>query len=130
MKKVLSLLCTALSIVLMALPISATLTFAPGPGQSMNQTFSYFDLTVLGYGNLFPLLTGVLAMVAILLLLIFIFSTKLRTAALVCLALGTVAAVFSLFFSTALNLWGVLISILLAGATTLLTLEQNPTQSE
>lgn len=69
-KMLLSLLLLAAAIVLMALPISAVLTFAPSPTETVQKTFSYFDIGVFGMsGNPFPLLTGVLAVAAVVIVL-------------------------------------------------------------
>lgn len=124
MKKIISLCCLAAALVVMALPFGVTLVFAPGPGETLAYTYSYFDLTPLGYGNLFPMLTAALSGLALVFLLLFLFTKKCRPAALVCLALGTVTAVFTLLLSNALNSWGVAVSVLLAGAAVLLALER------
>ena len=55
------------SVVLMALPMGAVLTFAPSPTERIERTFSYFDLGVFGMsGNPFPFLTALLAAAAVL----------------------------------------------------------------
>lgn len=43
-------------------PWGAVLVFAPGPRERVRQTFSYFSLLPLGYGNPFPLCAGVLTL--------------------------------------------------------------------
>ena len=54
-----SLLFTAVALVLMALPIGVSLRFSISPTEVSTETFSYFSLTVLGYGDIFPFLTAV-----------------------------------------------------------------------
>lgn len=55
------------SVVLMALPLGAVLTFAPSPTERIERTFSYFDFGVFGMsGNPFPFLTALLAAAAVL----------------------------------------------------------------
>lgn len=55
----------AAALVLEILPYGAVLVFAPGPGETLRRTFSYFSLTPLGYANCFPLAAGVLTVAAV-----------------------------------------------------------------
>ena len=55
------------ALVLEVLPIGVVLVFAPGPGETIRETFSYFDLTPFGYANFSPLPTGILTVVSVLL---------------------------------------------------------------
>ncbi|MBC5582264.1 hypothetical protein H8S23_12170 [Anaerofilum sp. BX8] len=75
------LACAALTaaLVLEATPWGAVLIFAPGPGETVRETFSYFSLTPFGYANFFPLLTAVLTVSAGG-LSIFLLAKRLRTA--------------------------------------------------
>ena len=52
------LLTTAL--ILESIPGGVVMTFAPGPGETLQVPASYFDLLPFGYGNFFPLITSVL----------------------------------------------------------------------
>ena len=54
----------AVALILEILPYGAVLVFAPGPGEQLYRTFSYFSLTPLGYANVFPMATGVLTVAA------------------------------------------------------------------
>lgn len=54
------------ALLLELLPLSAVLVFAAGPDKRVRHTYSYFDLTLVGYGNFAPLITGILTALAVL----------------------------------------------------------------
>jgi len=91
--------CGALSLALLleALPYGAVLVFAPGPGERVVKTFSYFDLTPYGYANFGPLFTAVTTVLALLLFVLGLLrkekGRKLQNAAFFC---GLAAVLFSL----------------------------------
>ena len=61
------LACLVLALVLELLPTGVVLMFADGPGQQIPQSFSYFDLTPVGYGTWFPMLIGAATVLALIL---------------------------------------------------------------
>lgn len=70
MKKFLSLICTLIAIVMMALPFGVAMTFAPSPTERVTHYYSYLSLMPIGYGNWFPFITMSLSiMVALLMVL-------------------------------------------------------------
>lgn len=77
----------AAAVILEALPYGAVLNFAPGPGETIRQTFSYFSLIPFGYANFGPFLTALFTCIILLLSVINIFAGSSK--------LDKVAAVFS-----------------------------------
>lgn len=70
-KNILALICSLSALVLEILPYGAVLKFAVDEGKSTKREFfSYFDMTVYGYGNVFPLLTGILTVLLAVLLVV------------------------------------------------------------
>lgn len=53
-----------LALALEAAPYGVVLLFAPGPGERVRRSFSYFSLTPVGYGDFLPLLAGALTVLA------------------------------------------------------------------
>lgn len=112
-----------LALVLEALPIGAVLVFAPGPGERMLQTFSYFDLTVFGYANFSPLVTGVLTAFClagdIFALFRFEKTRRWRNVLFICTLIAAVLSVAPLLFGTEYmtsGSWGVTLSLAIAAA--------------
>lgn len=56
-----------LALILELLPIGAVLIFAPGPTETMMETYSYFSLNLVGYAQFTPMLTGILTIASVLL---------------------------------------------------------------
>lgn len=77
----------AAAVILEALPYGAVLNFAPGPGETIRETFSYFSLIPFGYANFGPFLTALFTCITLLISVINIFACKSK--------LRKVAAVFS-----------------------------------
>lgn len=96
MKRYLSLLCLVAAIVLMALPCGAVLVFATGPKETIVRCYSYFDFTVFGNGNFFPLITAVSAAAALLLELCYLFWAKGGVAVEVLLWLSFISSIVAL----------------------------------
>lgn len=70
----------AAAVILEALPYGAVLNFAPGPGETLRQTFSYFSLIPFGYANFGPFLTALFTCIILIISIINIFadSRKMR----------------------------------------------------
>ncbi|HOM01841.1 MAG TPA: hypothetical protein PLH43_03305 [Acetivibrio sp.] len=69
MKKIASVCCMLITIILMALPFGVSMTFAPGPTERVTSYFSYFSMMPWGYGNWFPIITAFFSIIILLLLL-------------------------------------------------------------
>lgn len=89
-KRLLYLILPIITLVLELLPYGAVCNFANPEGPPWRRTFSYFSLTPFGYANFSPLLTAVLICVVLVLLLVYLFTSKHRivkaTKILLCLA--------------------------------------------
>lgn len=120
---IIALTCVVISIVLMLLPISAVLVFAPNPAKRLIKTFSYFDMIVLGYGNVFPLLTAVLSIVLLIILLWTILSQshsrKRERSLTICSIICVITSVLSLLLFGGISIAGIAIFILLLLSTIL-----------
>lgn len=90
------------ALVLEVLPIGAVLVFAPGPGKTIRETFSYFDLTPFGYANFSPLPTGILTVVSVLLGIIsgIRYNTvrKTKSAVFICSVLAAILSLLPLLY--------------------------------
>jgi len=127
----LSSLFTAAALVLMALPIGVSLRFSTSPTDISTQTFSYFSLTVLGYGDVFPLMTAITACISIVIYVIVLLTVKkhlkLRKSAMfisVFSACASVLVVLYEFMTGSFNIISLVISVLmtLAGGFVLMDL--------
>lgn len=49
------------------MPFGAFLVFATSPRDRVTHTYSYFDLSLIGYANFAPMLTGILTVIALIL---------------------------------------------------------------
>lgn len=118
MKRLSLLICSTAALILELLPSGAVLVFAPSPTERARETYSYFSMTVFGYGNFAPFITAVLTVV---LLVLAIVCTLQKTDDLikpvaVISGVAFVVSVLPLIFGFEyLSLVGVLISLLLAG---------------
>ncbi len=92
-----ALVCGLSALTLEILPGSAVLVFAAGPTERLREYFSCFDLTPVGYANVFPFLTGTLT-IALLICLAVLLCLRGPAAGLrkACLILAGIAAAFSL----------------------------------
>ncbi|MBQ6292975.1 MAG: hypothetical protein IJK77_03760 [Lachnospiraceae bacterium] len=91
-----ALMLQGVALVLEILPIGAVMVFATSPTERTIEVLSYFSMLPVGYANVFPMITGVLTIVIILLGVIALFkfnnTTKLKKAIFIC-------SIFSLVFS-------------------------------
>ncbi|HWQ74259.1 MAG TPA: helix-turn-helix domain-containing protein [Syntrophomonas sp.] len=87
-----AIFCQITALAFEILPYGVVLHFAPGPGETIVKTYSYFSLTPFGYANFFPLLTGILTVAAVLLSVITLIkkfkTVRLRNAAFKCTFIG------------------------------------------
>lgn len=120
---VINLISLLISIVLMTLPISAVLVFVADSGKRITETFSYFDMIVLGYGNWFPFLTAVFSIVLLIITLWTIldqrYSKKREKYLKICSVICVITSFLSLLLFGGISITGISISILLLISTIL-----------
>ena len=75
-KRILYLIFPIIALILEILPFGAVCNFANPEGESIRKTYSYFDLTPYGYSNFAPFLTAIITCVILVLLIIYLFSSK------------------------------------------------------
>lgn len=110
------LLCPIILIIMELLPFGVVAYFATGPDVTIKQTFSYFDLTPLGYANIGPFLTAILTCLLLILVVAFIIfrKDKLRGAISVTSIIAVVTSVMPLMFGIKyVSVLGCCITILL-----------------
>lgn len=94
--------CLVLALILELLPFGAVLVMAPGPTERIVRTFSFFDLTVFGYANFFPLLAGLLTVFSLFAGIISALHPlrllRLRNAVFLCTAAAAVLSLAPLLF--------------------------------
>lgn len=66
-KKNMSIVCLALSIVLMALPYGVAMEFSSSPTERVTSYHSYFSMMPFGYGNWCPIIAAIISVVIIVL---------------------------------------------------------------
>ena len=89
------------ALILEMIPDALMLPFASGPNQWVTETFSYFSLTPFGYGEIAPVFTGALTIVAIVLSAINLLKVrktfKLQNADFICAIIAFVLSILHLF---------------------------------
>ena len=75
-KRILYLIFPIITLILEILPFGAVCNFANPEGESIRNTYSYFDLTPYGYSNFAPFLTAIITCVILVLLITYLFSSK------------------------------------------------------
>lgn len=91
-KRILYLIFPIITLILEILPFGAVCNFANPEGESIRNTYSYFDLTPYGYSNFAPFLTAIVTCTILILLVIHLFSSKdkmiIATKILLCVAIA------------------------------------------
>lgn len=116
MKKKLIMLCTTLiALVLEILPYGAVCNFALDEGESLRQTFSYFDLTPFGYANFAPFIVALLTCALTVMIVVSLVSNKpMRTPILAVSAIATVLSLAPLLYGISFfSIVGAFISVAL-----------------
>lgn len=116
-KKIATILLPIIAIILELLPYGAVLNFAPGPGETLRETYSYFSLMPFGYANLGPLLTAVLTCVMLLLAIILLFKEVrgIKKALFICSIVAVITSLMPLMFGfTYFSVVGGCITVVLA----------------
>ncbi|MBR5445996.1 MAG: hypothetical protein IKV57_07730 [Clostridia bacterium] len=120
-RRILTLLPVLGAFVLECLPYGAVCVFAPAPGETLRQTFSYFDPIPFGYANFAPLITGLITAMTVLFALVQTVkpdANRRRTIGMLS-AVGAVVSVFPVFSGlqyTTLTGWGITVLLALAAA--------------
>lgn len=93
---------SAAALVLELLPLGVVMIFGTGSGENIKQTVSYFDLTVMGYANFAPIITGALTVVVIVLGIVVLFKFQraeiVKIAVLVCSVIAVLSSLAPLLF--------------------------------
>lgn len=116
-KKLAAVLLPIIAIILELLPYGAVLNFAPGPGETLRQTYSYFSLMPFGYANFGPFITALLTCVILLLTVVLLFkdSKGIRKSIFVCSIIAIVTSLMPLMFGFSyLTVVGACITVVLA----------------
>ena len=130
MKKKLFMLCTTLiALVLEILPYGAVCNFALDEGESLRQTFSYFDLTPFGYANFAPFIVALLTCALTVMIVVSLVSKKpIRTPILAVSAIATVLSLAPLLYGISFFLIvGAFISVALALTTVVALFKEKDT---
>lgn len=128
MKKKLIMLCTTLiALVLEILPYGAVCNFALDEGESLRQTFSYFDLTPFGYANFAPFIVALLTCTLTVMIVVSLVSKKpMRTPILTVSAIATVLSLAPLLYGISFfSIVGAFISVALLLTTVVALLKEN-----
>ena len=127
-KRILLIAPPILAIILEILPYGAVLNFAnpneDGTMSTIRKTFSYFDLTPMGYANSGPILTAILTCVIALLAVIYVITRRkgLRSALSILCVIALVTSVMPMAYGMAyLSPVGIAITALILIEAVLLT---------
>lgn len=133
MKKKLIMLCTTLiALVLEILPYGAVCNFALDEGESLRQTFSYFDLTPFGYANFTPFIVALLTCTLTVMIVVSLVSKKpMRTPILTVSAIATVLSLSPLLYGISFfSIVGAFISVALALTTVVAFLKEHTEEAK
>lgn len=123
MKKVSAFIASLAALALEITPYGTVLHFANPEGEPFRKTYSYFSMMPCGYGNVFPLMTGIVTvlLVASLLYAMIRKSEKAKTTAFLLSLVGAILSLLPLVYSVrSFSLVGGGITLCLAASTLLL----------
>ena len=113
----LAIACMTAAIVLMLTPWGAVMRFSGGPDDLwVRETYSYFSMLVLGYGNIYPMLTGLCSLFTIGILCVVYFANRLRVFALMCTLASAAFSILAITFFSGASLGSAAISFCLIGS--------------
>ena len=130
MKKKLFILCaTLIALVLEILPYGAVCNFALDEGESLRQTFSYFDLTPFGYANFAPFIVALLTCaLTVMIVVSFVSNKPMRTPILTVSAIATVLSLAPLLYGISFfSIVGAFISFALVLTTVVVLVKEKDT---
>ncbi|MBR2615484.1 MAG: hypothetical protein IKC69_02275 [Clostridia bacterium] len=78
-KKTVATVLAGAALILELLPFGVILRFANPEGEPWRRSYSYFDLTPYGYGNVTPIMTGILTVLAVVYGILSLVSEKEKT---------------------------------------------------
>ena len=114
---VLAIACMTAAIVLMLTPWGAVMRFSGGPNDLwVRETYSYFSMLVLGYGNIYPMLTGLCSLFTIGILCVVYFANRLRVFALMCTLASAAFSILAITFFSGASMVSAAISFCLIGS--------------
>ena len=113
----LAIACMVAAIVLMFTPWGAVMRFSGGPDDLwVRETYSYFSMLVLGYGNIYPMLTGLCSLFTIGILCVVYFANRLRVFALMCTLASAAFSILAITFFSGASMVSAAISFCLIGS--------------
>ena len=113
----LAMICMLEAIVLMLTPWGAVMRFADGPYDLwVRETYSYFNMLVLGYGNIYPMLTGLCSFFTLGILLVVYFANRMRIFALMCTLASAAFSILAITFFSGASIVSAVISFCLIGS--------------
>ena len=113
----LAIACMTAAIVLMLTPWGAVMRFSGGPDDLwVRETYSYFSMLVLGYGNIYPMLTGLCRLFTIGILCVVYFANRLRVFALMCTLASAAFSILAITFFSGASMVSAAISFCLIGS--------------
>ena len=113
----LAIACMTAAIVLMLTPWGAVMRFSGGPDDLwVRETYSYFSMLVLGYGNIYPMLTGLCSLFTIGILCVVYFANRLRVFALMCTLASAAFSILAITFFSGASMVSAAISFCLIGS--------------
>lgn len=114
---VLAIVCMTAAILLMLTPWGAVMRFSGGPDDLwVRETYSYFSMLVLGYGNIYPMLTGLCSLFTLGILFVVYFANRLRVFALMCTLASAAFSILAITFFSGASIVSAVISFCLIGS--------------
>ena len=109
--------CMLAAIVLMLTPWGAVMRFSGGPDDLwVRETYSYFSMLVLGYGNIYPMLTGLCSIFTTGILCVVYFANRLRIFAPMCTLASAAFSILAITFFSGVSIVSAVISFCLIGS--------------
>jgi hypothetical protein len=119
MKKIISICCIGVAVVLMSLPYGVHMRFVSNPGPPMEFTdfhYSYFSGMPIGYANWFPIITVLLSIAIMIIFIVRALKHEkvyyMGKPLMICLTICVIASLFSWLIFNTISLIGVVVFIL------------------
>jgi len=117
MKRIVSICCMGVAVVLMSLPYGVQMRFVSDPGPPMEFVafyYSYFSGMPIGYANWFPIITALLSIAVLIILIVRVVIYKKRMndtgkPLMICLAICVIASLCSWLIFNAISVIGVVV---------------------
>ena len=109
--------CLLAAIGLMLTPWGAVMRFSGGPDDLwVRETYSYFSMLVLGYGNIYPMLTGLCSIFTTGILCVVYCANRMRIFALTCTLASAAFSILAITFFSGASIVSAVISFCLIGS--------------